>query len=746
MKFMHSPRSLSTVVYLALIGLALARQEATPQLPAGPFDNEYVITARLDPAMQTIHGTARVTFRNSGSAPVAELPFHLYPNAWSSTETRWIRDARGERAIRGRGERGAGYLRIDSLKIDSGADLAASTTIDETVMRVTLPEPIAVGASIALVIEFETKLPRTIARMGQVGEHVDAMQWFPKLAGRMGDRFVDWPFREPSEFFANFGRYEVEITLPKRFEIEGTGQRVRDEVNEANDTKTVKFEAAGVHDFAWTADPNFIRQSTFTERGTQIVLLNQPFLEPKGQLVLDATRFALDRYAEWIFPYPYPRIVIDALPAGLGGGMEYPTLFTISARAPEFLAAIAARSESPAGVTIHEFGHQYWYGMVASNEFEEAWLDEGINTYMTGKIMEAMFPTKPTTPPLRGLPALLRKEVALPLLSDGGPLSIVAGYERSPFQREDLERPGRGGSSRKLFGFALPELRLNGERVDRFRDRMATYAPVADLTSLEQRSWETYPHYPRTSYTAAAYSKPTLMLRTLENWAGWDATQNLLQTYARRFAFRHPTTADFLSVAGERLTPEQVGFLKACITGSDTVDWAVESVRCDEIRKAAGFAPQKKPGDPMPADFSSQGSTPEASWFDRFSNRLLGAEVKPAPVEAKSYLGEIVVRNRGRLNVPTELELWFADGSRETRPIDASQYAGAAQPWIRIELEPRPVKLLAAVVDPQRKVALDLDLTNNARGALPDTESAVTLAAFCQYVVQTALCGLAWLS
>ena len=112
-------------------------------------------------------------------------------------------------------------------------------------------------------------------------------------------------------------------------------------------------------------------------RPVDIRLLVQPEHEHLSRRYLESTKTALRAYGAWSAPYPYPQItVVDPAWNSSSGGMEYPTLFTGGARyfAPEAL-------QSPEGVTVHEAGHQFWYGLVGNNEFEEAWLDEGFNSY-----------------------------------------------------------------------------------------------------------------------------------------------------------------------------------------------------------------------------------------------------------------------------------------------------------------------------------------------------------------------------
>lgn len=733
---MGSDRRLVALVFAVLAATARSQELPVPALPEGPFNNEYVIDVRLVDETRTLKGAAEVTWRNFSPMVVDELPFHLYPNAWANTRTQWVHDARAEQRILERGEAEGGYLAIDSIRVANGADLAAATAIDETLMRVRLPEPIQPGGEIALRIEFTTRLPRIVARMGYFGDHIDAMQWFPKVCAQRRDgTFADWPFREPSEFFANFGAYEVTIRTPPRFVVEATGTVKPGSAIEGADQNVATYVASAVHDFAWTADPNFTRRVARSSGGTEIVLLEQPFLADKTPLVLDVTRHALDLYGEWFMPYPYPRVVIDTLPMGGSGGMEYPMLFTISADAPEFLPWLRERSDEPAGVTVHEFGHQYWYGIVATNEVEEAWLDEGINTYVTSKVMESFFRAGAPAP---SLPLTAALHVYAPLLDGGGPLALVAGYSDSPF----FDADGRDGAVRHLFGFPLPELQLQGAFADPFYRRKSSYAPFANDAPLLVKSWEGYSAGGRGAYRASAYSKPALMLRTLENLMGWETMQRLLRTWARRHAFQHPTGDDFVAVADEVAGGRYHDLLLECIHGSATVDWAVEEARSLPVEPAEGFLLQQKPGDPVGVHFDPQPAEP--GLLDVIRAHFGGApeavaDAAPAAPE-RTFAGEVMVRNRGTLAVPVELELRYADGTVVRQTLDGKQ------PWYRIALEPKESELVAAVVDPDQKIALDLDVTNNGRLVRPDAGAARSFGAFFQFWVQSALAGVAWFS
>ncbi|MFH0945049.1 MAG: M1 family metallopeptidase [Planctomycetota bacterium] len=715
-----------------LSGVLQGQSDPIPVLPGGPFSNEYTIAVSLDAERMMLDGVEDVLFRNLSDGPVDEIPFHLYPNAWANTETPWVLDGRARQKLLERGAKGSGYLLVHSVLDGSGTNLGDRTRIEGTIMRVRLLEPLGKGKEIRFRISFQTKLPRIVARMGKVGRHVNAMQWFPKLCAHQNGRFVDWPFRNPSEFFADFGKYLVTITVPEDYVLEATGvPRGEPGLDKDLGTKTVAFLAEAVHDFAWCASPNFVRHAEATGRGTEIVLLSQPYLEPKAELTLRAARTAMERLDEWIFPYPYPRLVIEAHPHGQGGGMEYPMLFTIGAAAPEFLGWFAARSADPASVTVHEFSHQYWYGMVATNEFEEAWLDEGITTYMTHRLLQEIFPGPGESP---GLAHLQATRIYHAVLEAPPLLTALVGYDDSPFFRADGEPESR------LFGFSIPSLFPRDASSDLLQHKKETYVPFAHSAPLKTLSWEVFREGRENAYYASAYSKPALMLKTLEGQIGWDRMRELIRAWSRRYAFQHPTSEDFIALVDEQTGGRYHDFLVACVHGSGTIDYAVEDVRSFEVRAASGFLLPEHPGGELQSRFSGHGK--KRSWLGRwFRPEDPDAEERGgAEAEGKLFGSEVYVRNRGELWLETTVELRFSDGTTETVVLDEER------PWYRITPEPREARLVAAVVDPAHTIALDLDLTNNGRLALADQGAAGAFGAFFQFWAQSFLAGISWFS
>jgi hypothetical protein len=621
-----------------------------PRTPRSERIANYSIDARLDPVAHTVEGSLVLEWRNTSGMPVSAFPFHLYWNAFQTNLTTQARGARpgGRRTPRPkRTERDFGYTRVRSVKLlgEAAMDLTPSLRFvqpddanadDETVMQVETPRALPPGATARFRIEWESRIPYgDTGRAGWVHDYNFLAQWFPKIGVHWKGAWNAHQFHPASEFFADFGNYDVRLTVPRGFVVGATGalQEVRPN---ADGTETHHYRQEDVHDFTWCASRRFrVVEGRFDDAGyppVAIRLLLQPEHGHLADRYLEATRIALRSYGAWSVPYPYPQItVVDPAWNSASGGMEYPTLLTGGANvlAPKAL-------QSPEGVTIHETGHQFWYGLVANNEFEEAWLDEGFNSYHDEKAAQ----------------------LAL------GPL----GWGRRYFGRLT---GGRGGIPYVAPGVwigrgeaDLPGLRANGKT-----DRMA------------RRSWE---YLTRDSYGLNSYGKPSLSLLTLENLVGDATMTRILRTYAGRYQFGHPTSEDFIAVVGEVTGKDYRWFFDETWFSSDLCDYAVSVVNAP-ARQLEGFAPgpDGRPVFHKPARRSRQ-------------------EEERGPFDA-----EVVVRRLGEVRLPVDLLVQFADGRRVRESWDGRDR------WTRYRYADS-AKVVRAVVDPEHKIAVDVDPANNA--------------------------------
>ncbi len=445
---MPAPRPLILLVLsAALLALAPPGRAAADPLPdRSDRIVRYDIAVRLDPATKQLEGRETITWRNPSTDAVPDVWFHLYLNAFRNTKSTFFLES-GGRLRNDRATDRWGWTEITSLKIAGGGpDLTSALRFehpdddnadDRTVARVVLPQPVEPGASVTFEVTFKAQLPEVYARSGYKGDFFLVGQWFPKLgvyepAGLRGRATGGWnchQYHANSEFYADFGEYRVRITLPSRFVVGATGSRVGREDGKGGWT-THTFEQADVHDFAWTASPRYVAvtdtfsasrdvtDAEYRAAATQlgrpldevrladvaITLLLQPEHRPQAARYIRAAKAGLKWYGLWYGRYPYRTLtVVDPQADASGaGGMEYPTFITggtfwLGNYWP--LNGIRAAEM----VTVHEFGHQFWYGMVANNEFEEAWLDEGINTYSTGLAMDAEYGATTSYAALPGL-------------------------------------------------------------------------------------------------------------------------------------------------------------------------------------------------------------------------------------------------------------------------------------------------------------------------------------------------------
>ena len=521
------------VVAFALGATAAPRADAPAPLSAR--NANYTITARLDPRARTITGDERIAWRNITQAPTNELQFHLYWNAWRDNRSSWMRERllTGGREIASRPSEERGSIDISSLTVNGTA--LPFTYIapddqnpdDRTVARVALPSPVPPGGTLDIHVTWRAHVPRTYARTGTIGSYYFIAQWFPKLGVLQDGGWNCHQFHSATEFFSDFGVYDVTLRVPEGWVLGATG--VRQSLTSNRDgTATHRYVQEDVHDFAWTTSPDFVDVTeTFTHPKLPPVkmrLLLQPEHRGQESRHFAATAAALRYYGEWYGAYPYGHItVVDPAWQSATGGMEYPTLFTAGSRwlAPQGVT-------TPEGVTVHEAGHQFWYGIVANNEFEAAWLDEGFNTFSTARTIEQTF-----------TPNYLSER-------------YFGGFVPWVFRDIPLSRAVDGN-------------RLGGYRTAARMDSQAT---------------PTYLYWPGTA-SAITYNKTALWLNTLERYLGWDTLQRIMSTYFQRWAFRHPEPRDFFAVANEVSGRDLAWFFDEAHRSSNVFDYGVDLLRSE---------------------------------------------------------------------------------------------------------------------------------------------------------------------
>jgi hypothetical protein len=462
-----------------------APEAAAAASPRSPGNASYQIEATLDTESKLISGRQTLTWRNIQERPTDELWFHLYWNAWRNTRSTWMLWERlGDKSELGDdvGEDDWAYLDVESVKLlsnEAGAPIDLSDRMrfaspddgnpdDRTVLVVDLPQPVPPGGTVRLEMIWTARVPRTFDRTGFRGDFYFLAHWFPKLGVLEADGWNCHQFQVRTEFYSDYGAYDVSITLPSEYVLGATG-REAGRTDNGDGTTTHRYTQEDVHEFAWTASPDYlVREARFEEPGLPPIdmrLLIQP--EHLGQVErhFAAARAAFKYFGEWYGPYPYGHVTLVDPAYGSGaGGMEYPTLFTCGTRIFN-----PFRGGSPEGVTIHEAGHQFWYGLVGNNEFEHAWIDEGFDTFSTTRTLEH-------------------------------------AYEPNLYVRRYIPRPGESS-----YGAFIPVMFPDIE-VPRWGSMVAGYRPSAHGDDPEIPS---YRYFPETAYGPRCGSR-----RSSATWGG----------------------------------------------------------------------------------------------------------------------------------------------------------------------------------------------------------------------------------
>jgi hypothetical protein len=517
--------------------------------PLSPRNASYDMEIALNPGTKIIDGFEILHWRNISNDLINELQFHLYLNAFKNTKSTFIKESGGQ--IRGTifdaGAGNWGWIDVLSMKIQKGEDLTSKIKFihpdnddadDQTVISVPLSKPVKPGEMVDINIKFKSKLPKIFARTGFTGDYFLAGQWFPKIGVYEfpGIRYAvkgGWnchQFHANSEFYADFGVYNVSITIPQKYIVGAVGIQT-DKKNNKDGTKTIKYRAEDVIDFAWTASPRFkIVEKKWKHVNVKIMLQPEHFAQ--ADRYVKAITAALDYFDKHVGKYPYLNLtVVDAPINALGSaGMEYPTFITSAS-----LWGMPDEIRLTEQMVIHEFGHNYFMAMIASNEFEEAWMDEGINTYIESRIMDHVY---------------------------GRKTSVIdfAGYHEG-----DLEDSRQG-----YVGMRNPK-----------------------IAECSRKAWE----YPDGGYGSITYFKTTSWLTTLDRLVGRKVMDEIMQTYFERWKFKHPCGKNFIDIVNEivkKRTGNKFGenmnwFFDEVLYGSNICDYMLKGVYVNKIYSPLGL-------------------------------------------------------------------------------------------------------------------------------------------------------------
>ena len=505
----------------------------------------YNILVNLDHEAKLASCAQTIRWKNTSPDTITELRMYMYMNAFKDLNSTYL--GGGDTNIFGqdlltREAKDWGYITIQKMQDQGGNDLEQEyiqpndqNQDDQSVVKIDLKEPILPGETKEYSLKFDVKLPKTIVRAGfGKDDFFLFVHWFPQVGVYEKNKDGDWgwnchQFIRGTEFFADFGDYNVEINASDHLVIGGSGCRVSESKSEGR--QIVQFQAHDLIDFGWVAYSKY-EMFTSTFMGVDIEILMPPEHCQFADRYLKAVQHGLEYLGENVGKYPFPKITIVDPPVHTlsSGFMEYPMMITCAT-----FYGIPKSIRSVESLVIHEFTHMYFMATLASNEKEEAWLDEGFVTYYEDRIMDHYY-------------------------GDKGSLFNFLGFRSGNAENSRLEYTG---------------------------------LPNPSVGAIARPGWEF-----QGSYKGLIYAKTAAMLKTLEGIVTTPIMDEIVKTYYETFKFKHPKEADFRGIVDKVLSKHEIelpfdvsGYFDQCLHGTDVCDFELIEIRKQivEVRQNGGI-------------------------------------------------------------------------------------------------------------------------------------------------------------
>ncbi len=512
----------------------------------------YKIDVTLNDVTHELSAFEKIQYINNSKAPLDFIYFHLWANAYKNNETALAKQLleNGDTKMYFAKPNELGY--IDSLNfLVNGQPIKweyDKKHID--ICKLYLNSPIKPGDTIIITTPFHVKLPSAkISRLGHIGQAYAITQWYPKPAVFDREGWHPMPYLNQGEFYSEFGSYDVKISLPKNYLLAATGDRINEDEEEqwllskveetkqfitqkkySNDNsfppsekeyKTIQFKQYRVHDFAWFADKRFhvlkgniVLPRSGKEVDTWAFFTNsEPELWEKSiEYINDATLF----YSKMNGDYPYNHVTAVDGTISAGGGMEYPNITIIGESGNAFTLETTI---------MHEVGHNWFYGILGSNEREYPFMDEGLNSFYEMRYIREKYPNQT--------------------------LASLIGRD----------------STFKFFGLNKFKHKAEYEFAYLLAARKNIDQPIASAA-------EDFTEY---NYGGIVYSKSAIAFDYLMNYLGKEKFDEAMRFYFDEWKFEHPTPEDLIKTLQYYLNADLHWFVEELIVTNKKLDYKVIS-------------------------------------------------------------------------------------------------------------------------------------------------------------------------
>lgn len=491
---------------------------------------DYNIEVSLDDTTQTLTGFEKITYYNQSPNEITEIYIHLWPNAYKYRTTAYAKQEleNGKTNFHFTDPQNRGW--IDSLDFKvNGEKTSWNLTTDIDIAIIKLTKPLQSGQSIEITTPFVVKIPNVFSRMGFEDGVYCITQWYPKPAVYDVNGWNPMPYLNQGEFYSEFGKFEVSITLPKDYLLAATGQ-IQDQKEKEwwlarsknlnakhfaeGETKTLKFVQDSVHDFAWFCSKEFMSDKSEVTLSDGQKVETWIFAKakdekdkPKGIEYVDE---AVNYYSEKVGNYPYSIVQVVITPLKAGGGMEYPTITNC--------ASIDKTT------IIHEVGHNWFYGILGSNERDYPWMDESFNTYYENR--------------------------------------------NSKENKKQIE-PGQTLNISQILGQI---------------DQSTFLYKYTGRKNMDQAGNLHSAEYTDNNYGAIIYAKNPLAFAYLQGYLGTEKFDAMMHAYYEKWKFKHPLPNDFKSHAEDFTNDTLSWFFEGVLGSTKKLDYKIVSAKKGQLK------------------------------------------------------------------------------------------------------------------------------------------------------------------
>ncbi len=362
----------------------------------------YTIGVRLNEIDHSLDAAETIEYKNNSADTLTFLWIHLWPNAYKNDRTAYSEQQlrNGNSTFYFSKDADKGFIENLAFTVNEKMVRVEPHPTQQDIVKLLLNIPLAPAEKVVLKTPFRVQLPKIFSRSGYLGQSYQIAQWFPKIAVYDKEGWHPMPYLDQGEFYADFGQYDVSITVPKDFVVAATGNLASATAEDS--TMTYRYLENNIHDFAWFADEAFTKHIDRVEiDDTQIQLEYYAISEHMiAATVLAHMKDALVSKSKLLGSYPYKTLKLVEDVTKKTSGMEYPTITVLYAKKEEELESII----------YHEVGHNWLQGILATNERKHPWMDEGMNSFYDKKYKAQKHQNAHTTKPENKLSGKLSKD------------------------------------------------------------------------------------------------------------------------------------------------------------------------------------------------------------------------------------------------------------------------------------------------------------------------------------------------